>query len=191
MRLVACALLVVVLAGIATAAEPRAESLVLGRADLPKGYTVGDDTACSDSDLGVEGYPPRMTQIILAHHARACFIQLENLHNGRYIESDALVFDTPQGAAEMYADRRELLEHEMGITRAVARTQRGVGEAARLYVTSDALALGVTRPGAVVFWRRGVAVGALLIAGPSRRTCTRVARRLARIQDARMRRILS
>jgi hypothetical protein len=188
-RLLLCATLVLLLATtVATAAEPRVEALVLGRADLPKGYKLGDDTVCGS--LGVEGYPPRMTQIILAHRPRACFIQLENLRNGRYIESDAILFAGPQGALEMYADRRELLEHEMGITKASVRMQRGIGEEARLYVTSDALALGVTRPGAVVFWRRGAAVGALLVAGPSRRTCTRVARRLARKQDARMRRAL-
>jgi hypothetical protein len=41
-----------------------------------------------------------------------------------------------------------------------------------------------------VFWRRGTVVGALLVAGPTRRTCKRVALRLARTQDARIRRAL-
>jgi hypothetical protein len=173
---------------VATAAAPQPEALVLGRGDLPKGYQVGDDTVCGA--LGVEGYPQRMTQIILAHRPRACFIQLENLRNGRYIESDAIVFGSAQGASEMFADRRELLEHEMGITKASVRVQRGIGEDARLYLTSDALALGVTRPGAVVFWRRGTVVGGLLVAGPSRRACKRVAVRLARLQDRRIGRAL-
>ena len=188
MRLLWVAVSLLVVTAVATAAEPRPEALVLGPADLPKGYEVGDDTACGS--MGVEGYPPRMAQIILAHRPRACFIQLENLRNGRYIESDALVFAAAQGAGEMYADRRELLEHEMGITKASVRVQRGIGEEARLYLTSDALALGVTRPGAVVFWRRGTVVGGLLVAGPSRRTCMRVAVRLARLQDRRIRRAL-
>jgi hypothetical protein len=189
MRALLCAGVVLLLAtAAATAAAPRLEALVLGRADLPKGYKLGDDTVCGS--LGVEGYPERMVQIILAHRPRACFIQLENLRNGRYIESDAILFASPQGAVEMYADRRELLEHEMGITKASVHTQRGIGDEARLYLTSDAPALGVTRPGAVVFWRRGTVVGALLVAGPTRRTCKRVALRLARTQDARIRRAL-
>jgi hypothetical protein len=187
-RLLRAVIPLLLISTVATAAEPRPEAMVLGRSDLPKGYGLGDDTACGE--LGVEGFPPRLTQIILAHRPHACFIQLENLRNGRYIESDALVFASTQGASEMYADRRELLEHEMGITKAAVRAQRGIGEEARIYVTSDALALGVTRPGAVMFWRRGTVVGGLLVAGPSRRTCKRVALRLARMQDERMARVL-
>jgi hypothetical protein len=187
-RPVGIALCLLLVATAAVGATPKPESLVLGLKDLPRGFERGDDTVCGT--MGVEGYPERMAQIILAHRPRACLIQLENLRNGRYVESDALLFGTPQGAAEMYADRREFLEREISITKAAVRTQPGIGDEARLYVTSDAPALGVSRPGAVVIWRRGVVFGALLVAGPSRRASTRIARRLARKQDIRMRRAL-
>ena len=65
MRLLWVAVSLLLVTAVAPAAEPRPEALVLGRADLPKGYEVGDDTACGS--MGVEGYPPGMAQIILAH----------------------------------------------------------------------------------------------------------------------------
>jgi hypothetical protein len=59
-----------------------------------------------------------------------------------------------------------------------------------MYVSPDALTqgrVGDRKPGSVIVWRRGTALGFVVVAAPSKRRSKRIAHRLAVVQDARMR----
>jgi hypothetical protein len=161
-------------------------ALMLRLVDVPRGFTLGDDTGCGG---GVENAPPALAQAIIVHLPWMCSIQFEHWRWDPYIESFAFGFRTLEGASALFALRQELFRYwAAGIERIIERPEAGVGEEARLFLVPDAYVPGSNkgRDGVVVFWRRGTTLAAVLVAGRSQRRALRLGRRLARRQDARM-----
>jgi hypothetical protein len=159
-------------------------ALVLRVSDLPPAYVVGDDSGCG---IGTENAPAELAHVVVAHLPEECSIELENRRGSPYILSSALAFRTLEGASAMFAVRRQLLAYETGSTGLTEKPQGGVGEEARLFLVPDAYGpYGGDRPGAAVLWRRGAALGIVLVARPGKRAGIRMATRLAARQDARM-----
>jgi hypothetical protein len=157
---------------------------MLRLSDLPPGYTIGDDTGCG---TGVENAPANLAQAIITHFPESCGIQFEHWYGSPNVDSSALLFRTPDGVAALFALRRELFAYGSGIQRLSEHPQAGIGEDARLFLTRDAFSPTGPRPGAAVFWRRGLALGIVLVAGPRQDRAARMAQRLAARQDMRMR----
>jgi hypothetical protein len=159
---------------------------MLRLSDVGTGYTIGDDTGCGG---GVENAPANLAQAIIAHLPEGCSIEFEHPPSlSPYVESTAMSFHTPDGPGTLFSLRRELFRYMTGIERLTEHPQTGIGEEARLFLTRDAFVPGGSRsdrPGAAVFWRRGLALGIVLVAG-RRDRATRMAQRLAARQDTRM-----
>jgi hypothetical protein len=161
-------------------------ALMLRLTDLGPGYTIGDDTGCGG---GTEGLPENLAQAVIAHLPESCSIEFEHFRVSPYVESSLSTFHTPDGPATFFALRRELLKVS-GIDRATEYPQSGIGDEARLFLTDDAFIPGTSgrgRSGAVVFWRRGMTLATLLVAGPRQDRAKRMALRLAGRQDERIR----
>jgi hypothetical protein len=162
-------------------------ALLLRLSDVPRGYRVGDDTGCG---IGAENAPTELAQVIVTYRPESCGIVFEHRRRWRHVLSDVYVFRTLEGAAALFAARRQLLTYETGIDRLTERLETGVGEEARLLTTPDAFIEGPAggrRPGAAVFWRRGRVLGSVLVAQRPLRHAKRLVRRLASRQDARIR----
>ena len=161
-------------------------ALMLRLVDVPRGFTIGDDTGCGG---GVENAPPVLAEALIVHLPWMCSIEFEHWYWDPYIESFAFGFRTLEGATALFALRHELFRYwGTGIERITERAEGGVGEEARLFVVPDAYVPGSNagRDGVVVFWRRGTVLAAVEVAGRSQRRALRLARRLARRQDRRM-----
>ena len=160
-------------------------ALMLRLSDLGPGYTIGDDTGCG---IGVENAPDNLAQAIITHLPESCSIQFEHRRLSPYVESGAVTFRTSDGVATLFALRREMFSYESGVQRVTEEPYAGVGEEARLFRLGDAyIPGGRDRPGAAVVWRRGLALGTVLVAGPKEPRAVRMAQRLAVRQDRRMR----
>jgi hypothetical protein len=162
-------------------------ALMLRLSDLGTGYTIGDDTGCG---TGVENAPTNLAQAIIAHLPEGCTIQFEHLPGlSPYVESTALSFRTPDGVVALFGLRRELFTYGTGVGKLTEHPQGGIGDEARLFLLRDGFipgSSGKDRPGAAVVWRRGMALGIVLVVGPRRDRATRMAQRLAIRQDGRM-----
>jgi hypothetical protein len=161
-------------------------ALMLRLSDLGPGYTIGDDTGCG---IGTENAPPDLAQAIVAHLPEACGIQFEHRRLSPYVEASAVGCRTRECVAVLFGLRTKLFSYESGTTGVTEQPQAGVGEEAWLFRLEDAYIPGGSdrnRPGAAVFWRRGLALGMVLVAGPKAPRAVRMARRLAVRQDRRM-----
>jgi hypothetical protein len=157
---------------------------MLRLSDLPYGYTIGDDTGCGTT---VENAPENLAKATIAYLPETCSIQFEHWGYTPYVESTALWFRTTDGVAALFALRQELFKYVSGVERLTELPQAGIGEEARLFLTPHAFTpTGRDRPGAVVVWRRGSAIGMVQVAGPSQRRSIRMARRFAAVQDERI-----
>jgi hypothetical protein len=162
-------------------------ALMLRLSDVGPGYTIGDDTGCG---IGTENAPGDLAQAVIAHLPESCGIQFENYRLSPYIESGVLSFRTIEGVQSFFALRQDLVKYTTGLERlATDVPQAGLGDEARLITTRHAFAggSGTDRPGAIVIWRRGLAIGTVLVAGPRADRGVRLAQRLALRQDARIR----
>jgi hypothetical protein len=162
-------------------------ALMLRLVDVPGGFTIGDDTGCGG---GVENAPPALAEALIVHLPWMCSIEFEHWRWDPYIESFAFGFRTVEGATALFALRQDLFRYwGTGIEQITERPEAGVGEEARLFLVPDAYVPGSNkgRDAAVVFWRRGAVLAAVEVAGRSQSRVLRLARRLARRQDRRMR----
>ena len=159
---------------------------MLRLSDLPPGYLV-DDAGCG---LDLENAPPTLAQIIRTELPDDCGIEFFHRRRVPTITAGVLAFKTPEGASKMFADRLELLRHETGVEQLTEQPQSGIGDEARAYVSPDALTqgrVGDRAPGSAIAWRRGTVVGYVLVAAPTKRRASRIAHRLAIVQDGRIR----
>jgi hypothetical protein len=163
-------------------------ALLLRLTDLGPGYTIGDDSGCG---IGTENAPENLAQAVITHLPENCSIEFEHRRPSPYVESSAMTFHTPDGPATFFALRSEWLKYWSGIEKAaVDRPQSGIGDEARLLLIPNDYIPGGSkrkRKGAVVFWRRGMTLGSLHVAGPRKDRATRMAVRLAARQDERIR----
>jgi hypothetical protein len=163
-------------------------ALLLRLTDLGPGYTIGDDSGCG---IGTENAPERVAQAVIAHLPENCSIEFEHRRLSPYVESSAMTFHTPDGPATFFALRSEWLKYWSGIKKAaVDRPQGGIGDEARLLLIPNDFVPGSSgrgRPGAVVFWRRGMTLASVHVAGPRQDRADRMALRLASRQDERIR----
>jgi hypothetical protein len=164
-------------------------ALLLRLKDLGPGYTIGDDSGCG---IGTENAPEDVAQAVIAHLPENCSIEFEHRRLSPYVESSAMTFHTPDGPATFFALRIEWLKYWSGIEKvAVDRPQAGIGDEARLLLIPDDYIPGASsrrrRTGTILFWRQGMTLGSLHVAGPRQDRATRMALRLAARQDERIR----
>jgi hypothetical protein len=154
--------------------------------DVPGVYLVDSDTGCG---IGVENAPPELARLIIAHLPGACAAYLHHRRKLRSILADVFVFRSPDAAAALFAARRDLFRYSTGLERFTEHPHVGFGDEARLFTSPDARLSGpdLRRPGAAVFWRRGAMLGSVLVTQESPRRALGLARRLAAVQDGRMR----
>ena len=171
--------------------------LVLQLSDVPRGYTVGDDSSCDESgapgsgSISVEGGTPRYRELILAERPSGCYMQLERLYDGAdppRIDSMALVFAADEGAEAGFDIADEVLAYVTGeedLRPAPLAVE--LGDEAKAFSTDDALVEGETgQPGGAIVWRDGPVLAAVLTGGIGGQAGKRATLALAERQQRRI-----
>jgi hypothetical protein len=179
----------------ATAQDPAADpqDLVLRLSDLPRGYSVGDDSGCGMT-LSDESAPPELVQIQAQHPQRNCGIEFERRWvptagpaGPRHVENVAMVFESTLGAEAAFGVAQSLAAYVLGLERESLHQVvplRTVGDAAAVYETDDALVNGLGgRPGVIAVWRTARVVSIVFVAGTASQD---VLLRLAELQQRRI-----
>ncbi len=194
------ALLVAALvAGLAAGAAPAQASvrdLTLRLADLPPGYTVGDDGGCG-LELDDEGAPPVLVRLERERRQVNCSIDFERLwvapggpRGPAVVESSAFRFGDPAGAEAGLRAGRELIAYLNAFPlESVERrpAPATVGDSTAVYETDTAIVLGRRpRPAVAVLWRSGRLLSLVVFGGASGSGAVERALALARVQQARI-----
>jgi hypothetical protein len=154
--------------GASSPIDPAPLTLRLG--DLPRGWTLGNDSGCGM--VGTEDAPPGVRDLVRRHAPRSCrrdFIQLWGGGRVFFVESDAFTFDAEDGAREAFAIAGPLLRYTSSLSGIAAPTPAtapaGLGDEAAAFETRRAYLPG-PQPSAAfaVVWRNG-GVLATVVAG--------------------------
>jgi hypothetical protein len=185
-------LLLVVVAGAAGAASPRAQiGMLLRLHELRGGYTVGDEFGCAG--LSPEGAKPRLATFLEHHLVGACEAEYDRRYalpgkgpDPPLVVSVVLDLGSPATARSAAAVLPELVGRWTGnIVPKEGRSAVSIGAETRLF-HGKANVLGHGRPGSILTWRQGRLIGMTLVAGEAGHADDQIAADLARLQRSHM-----
>jgi hypothetical protein len=167
------------------------EETVLRLHDLPPGYQIGDDSGCGP--WIPEGEPDGVIRFIVENWPEGCDFEYERLFelpgtdSAPLVYSGSSVFPTLASADRGFELLSGIEERSQDTKLREVVPAPQIGDRARLFRSEDVLVEGRSnRSGSFLVWRQGRIVSQLLIAGRAPAANSRIALRLAALQQARV-----
>ncbi len=185
---------VLVAAGAAVAAgrtEPAQTQMVLRLHELPPEYSIGPDTGCGvvsaeqEPSLAVRSFALKYKPPFCEYEYERRFLLPGPEPAPPEVISFAIGTQTPEAASAGFQAARDLLASLLGEPHlAEAPTTARIGGPTKLFHTESArLGTGEHEPGTAFFWRSGVTLAAVYLAGMPLATADGVALQLATVQQ--------